>query len=144
MKHVRAIVTEVGAQVDIERVIISESSEQVELLAREAMREVIKSDLEQAYWPEDFETALDRGYWWTDFPSEQYSVLILTPLEVRHADLPVVQVHIEGGAVTSVQAPLAIKVRVVDYDVQHTDPQRIVSDAEGRPCVITNWGKDAS
>lgn len=141
MKHVRVIVTEVGAEVNVTRLVVGSSKERVELRTREALRQVIESEVPEDHRPEDLEAVLDHGYWSTDQPPEEYSVLVLRSERVEFADRSVVEVQVDGGIVTSVQAPQPVQVRVVDYDLHHIDGARVVTDGKGRPCIITTWGE---
>lgn len=143
MKHVRVIVTEVGAEVNVARVIVAASEDRVDQHTREAMRQVIVSEIPEDHRPEDVEAILDHGYWYTDQPREEYSVLVLKPERVEQVDPPTVEVHVERGVVTHVQMPTPIQVRVIDYDTPGpgSSDDRVVTDAAGRPCIITMWGE---
>lgn len=141
MKHVRVIATEVGAEVSVARLVVGSSTERVEQYTREALRQVIESEVPEDHRPEDLEAVLDHGYWYTDQPREEYSVLVLRPERVDYADPPIVEVQVDGGIVTSVQAPQPVQVRVIDYDLHHIDGARVVTDGQGRPCIITTWGE---
>jgi len=143
MKHVRVIVTEVGAEVSVARVIVGDSPDSVDRRTREAMRQVIVSEVSEDHRPDDIEAVLDHGYWWTDQTREEYSVLVLKPEQVEQVDPPMVEVHVERGMVTHVQMPTPIQVKVIDYDTPApgSSDSRVVTDSGGRPCVITTWGE---
>lgn len=141
MRHVRVIVTEVGAEVSVARVIIASSAERGDQCTRDALRQVIESDVPEDHRPEDIEAVLDHGYWYTNQPREEYSVLVLRPEQVEQVDPLIVEVHVERGMVTNVQMPEPIQVRVVDYDNFAVCDNRVVRDSGGRPCVITMWGE---
>lgn len=141
MKHVQVIVTEVGAEVQVERVIVGMSAESVNRRTRDCMRQLIESDVTEDLWPEDIESVLDHGYWHTDQAREDYSVLVLKPEQFEQVDPHVIEVHFERGMVTHVQMPTPIQARVIDYDTPGSNDSRVVTDAAGRPCVITTWGE---
>ncbi len=60
------------------------------------------------------------------------------------AELPIVEVYVDGGLVDWVNMPPGVRVIVRDYDVEGEDEERIVTDKDGDECIETEWFADGS
>ena len=60
------------------------------------------------------------------------------------ADLPLVEVYVEGGLVDWVNMPPGVRVIVRDYDIEGADEENIVTDKDGDECTETEWFADGS
>jgi len=141
MRHVRVIVTETGASIEIERVIHGQSEQSVEQRTREQLRQIIECvthDNPKASC-DNLAEALRHGYWWTDLGSEEFTVKVLAPQRIEQVNPLIVKVDVESGLVCNVHMPPGIQLVVRDYDTDGTDEAQLHHDGDGQPYVKSTW-----
>jgi len=142
--HVRVIVTETGANVEVERVIHGRNLHAVEQRAREEIRQIIEQvcrDNPHALC-EDMTEAVHRGYWWADLGSEEFTVMVMEPLQIEQVDPLVVEIDVNGGLISDVNASVGAQVVVRDYDTDGADRSRLHRDGKGRACRVSTLEGD--
>ena len=141
MTHVRVIVTETGAGVEVARVIHGPRKKSVEQRTREQLRGIIERVLDENPRTScvDMAEALHRGYWWTDLGSEEFTVIVLEPEQVEQLEPLKVEITVEDGLISDVKAPHGVQVIVRDYDTDGADESKLQRDNDGRRCVVATW-----
>jgi hypothetical protein len=136
MKHVRVIVTENGACVDVARVILGATASDVDARTRECLQQVIDSLLGPSEPIPDIDQIMAHGGWWNDTGSQPVSVLVLTPQSFVPDRIPSVSISIKSGCVINTTSDSPVYLRVTDYDTEGVSGDRLSVDSYGRPCLI--------
>ena len=141
--YARIVVVQSGATVSVTHVVIGMDQRTVAGRATELLKALIarvtRDDPEVAPSPGQLKAALRHGHWWTTFDSEEFTAMIVEPEAIEWSGTAIVQIAVDGGAVTDVQAPAAVTVVVRDYDTDGVEQDGLDRDGEGRRCVTSIW-----